>query len=201
MLQEILSYISTLDTSYLYLILFFFAFIENIFPPSPSDVVVIIGATLIASTSVGFVPILVVTSIGSAMGFILMYYVGDIFGEKIIRGGKLKFISKDALNGTHKWFSKYGYYLILANRFLPGTRSVISFFTGIHKLKIGKTFLFALISAFAWDLVIIYAGMELGKNVELIDKYLSAYSTVIILLTAVVIFIFLIRYFLKKRRF
>ncbi len=200
MLQEILNYISTLDTSYLYLILFFFAFIENVFPPSPSDVVVIIGATLIASTSVGFIPILLITSIGSALGFILMYYVGELFGEKIIYSGKLKFISKDALDSTNKWFSKYGYYLILANRFLPGTRSVISFFTGIHKLKIGKTFLFALISAFAWDLVIIFVGMELGKNVELIDKYLSTYSTIIILLTVAAVLIFAIRYFIKKER-
>jgi len=200
MLQEILTYISTLDTSYLYLILFFFAFIENVFPPSPSDVVVIIGATLIASTSAGFIPILLITSIGSALGFILMYFVGDFFGDKIIRGGKIKFISKDALAGTDKWFSKYGYYLILVNRFLPGTRSVISFFTGMHKLKIGKTFLFALISAFAWNLVIIFAGMELGKNVELIDKYLSTYSTIFILLTGLIILIFAARYFIKKRK-
>ena len=200
MLHEILTYISTLDTGYLYLILFFFAFIENIFPPSPSDVVVIIGATLIAGTSAGFVPILLVTSIGSALGFILMYYVGKFFGNKIIRSGKIKFISKDAIDGTDKWFSKYGYYLILANRFLPGTRSVISFFTGIHKLEIGKTFLFALISAFAWNLVIIFAGMELGKNVVLIDKYLSTYSTIIILLTGLIMLIFVAKYFIKKRK-
>ena len=200
MLQEILTYISTLDTGYVYLILFFFAFIENVFPPSPSDVVVIIGATLISSTSAGFIPILLITSIGSALGFILMYLVGNFFGDNILRSGKLKFISPESLVSTSKWFNKYGYYLILVNRFLPGTRSVISFFTGIHKLKVGKTFLFALISAFAWNVVIIFMGMELGKNVALIDKYLSTYSTIIILLTAVVIFIFVVRYFLKKRK-
>ncbi len=200
MLQEILTYISTLDTGYVYLILFFFAFIENVFPPSPSDVVVIIGATLIASTSAGFIPILFITSIGSALGFILMYYVGDFFGKKIIRSGKLKFISNESLDSTNKWFSKYGYYLILANRFLPGTRSVISFFTGIHKLKIGKTFLFALISATAWNIVIIFTGMELGKNVELIDKYLSTYSTIILLLTGLAVIIFAAKYFVKKRK-
>ena len=200
MLQEILTYISTLDTGYVYLILFFFAFIENVFPPSPSDVVVIIGATLISSTSAGFIPILLITSIGSALGFILMYLVGNFFGDNILRSGKLKFISPESLDSTSKWFNKYGYYLILVNRFLPGTRSVISFFTGIHKLKVSKTFLFALISAFAWNVVIIFMGMELGKNVALIDKYLSTYSTIIILLTAVVIFIFVVRYFLKKRK-
>ena len=129
MLEEILSYISSLDISWIYLILFFFSFIENVFPPSPSDVVVIVGASLIASTSIGFLPVLIITSVGSALGFILMYYVGYFLSEKVLRAGKLKFIDENALNKTDQWFAHYGYWIILANRFLPGTRSVISFFS------------------------------------------------------------------------
>jgi membrane protein DedA with SNARE-associated domain len=88
MLEEILLYISSLDTTWIYLILFFFAFIENVFPPSPSDVVVVVGASLIASTSIGFIPVLIITCFGSAIGFILMYYVGYFLFEKILRNGK-----------------------------------------------------------------------------------------------------------------
>ena len=33
------------------------------------------------------------------------------------------------------WFAKYGYWVIFANRFLSGTRSVISLFAGIFKLN------------------------------------------------------------------
>jgi len=200
MLESILNYIGTLDILWVYLILFFFAFIENVFPPSPSDVVVIIGATLISDNSVGFIPVLFITSIGSALGFILMYYVGFIFGEKVIRMGKLKFISQESLDKADEWFSKYGYYLILANRFLPGTRSVISFFTGLHELNVAKTFIYALISAFLWNLVIVTAGMKLGQNVELIDKYLSTYSTIIIGATLAAVLFFVVRYFIKKNQ-
>ncbi|NOX67207.1 MAG: DedA family protein, partial [Chlorobi bacterium] len=53
MLQDTLLYMSSLDPILIYLILFLFAFIENIFPPSPSDVVVVIGASLIATTTMG----------------------------------------------------------------------------------------------------------------------------------------------------
>ncbi len=200
MLESILHYIGTLDILWVYIILFFFAFIENVFPPSPSDVVVIIGATLIADHSVGFIPVLFITSIGSALGFILMYYVGLVFGEKVIRMGKLKFISQESLDKADEWFSKYGYYLILANRFLPGTRSVISFFTGLHELNVVKTFVYALISAFLWNLVIVTVGMKLGQNVELIDQYLSTYSTIIIALTALVVVVLGIRYFIKRKK-
>lgn len=199
MLEEILSYISTVDTGYLYLILFFFAFIENVFPPSPSDVVVVVGASLIASTEMAFIPILIITSIGSAMGFILMYYVGKLFGEKLLRRGKIKFVKKKDLENADKWFAKWGYKLILANRFLPGTRSVISFFSGVHELNVGKTFLYAAISAFLWNVIIIYLGMVVGNNVQVIDYYLSTYSNIIAGITILFFVAVLIRIFWRKK--
>ncbi len=200
MLEEILVYISSLDATWIYFILFFFSFIENVFPPSPSDVVVVVGASLIASTSIEFIPVLFITSIGSALGFILMFFVGYFLSEKVLRSGKLKFVSQDALHKTDEWFSKYGYWIILANRFMPGTRSVISFFSGVHELNVAKTFLFAFISAFFWNLIIIYLGMTLGNNVELIDYYLTTYSNIGIGITILVVGILGVRYILKKKQ-
>ncbi len=199
MLEEILSYMSTVDTSFLYLILFFFSFIENVFPPSPSDVVVVVGASLIASTTMGYLPVLLVTSIGSAFGFILMYYVGKLFGDKVLKSGKIKFLSQEDISKTDLWFSKYGYKLIIANRFLPGTRSVISFFSGMYELDLVKTFIFSSISAFLWNAIIIYFGMTLGNNIELIDHYLNTYATIILTVTVLVVVIFILRFFWKKR--
>lgn len=200
MLEQLFAYLQTLDPVWVYFVLFFFSFIENVFPPAPSDFVVIIGAALIAGTSFGFIPILVITSIGSAMGFILMYYLGKLFGEKILRTGRLKFVDQDSLFRIDNWFRKYGYELIIANRFLPGTRSVISFFSGMHELKITKTFIYSAISAFAWNAVIIYAGMKLGQNIEKIDYYMTAYSNIILSLTLLVIAFFIFRFFYKRRK-
>lgn len=200
MLESTLLYMSNLDPTLIYLILFFFAFIENIFPPSPSDVVVVVGASLIATTSMGFIPVLIITSIGSSLGFMLMYFVGKIFGEKIIRSGKISFITQEGLSNTDIWFNKWGYKLILANRFMPGTRSVISFFTGVYELEVLKTFTLSTISAFAWNLLIIYAGMFLGDNVETIDYYLATYSTIGVAISVVVILYFIVKYFIKKKK-
>lgn len=199
MLESILSYIGSLDPTWIYVVLFFFSFIENVFPPSPSDLVVIVGASLISSTAIGFLPVLLITSIGSALGFILMYYVGFFLSEKILRNRRQKFISQKSLAKIDKWFKKYGYKIILANRFLPGTRSVISFFSGVHELNVKKTFLMALISAFLWNAFIVNLGIVLGNNVARIDYYLTTYSTVIIILTAAVILYFLIRALIKKK--
>lgn len=200
MLQDTILYMSSLDPTLIYLILFLFAFIENVFPPSPSDVVVVIGASLIATTTMGYVPVLFITSFGSSLGFMLMYFVGKIFGEKIIRSGKLSFITQESLSNTDIWFSKWGYKLILANRFLPGTRSVISFFTGVYELDMLKTFVLATISAFAWNAIIIYMGMVVGNNIDVIDYYLSTYSLWGTIITIAVVLFFVIRYFYKKNK-
>ena len=200
MLESILSFMNNLDPFWIYFILFSFSFIENVFPPSPSDVVVVIGATLIATTTIGYFPILVLTSIGSALGFILMFYVGKLFGDNILRKGKIKFIHRDDLEKTNAWFNKYGYKLIVANRFLPGTRSVISFFSGVNRLNVFKTFLYASISAFAWNAIIIYLGFLLWQNVDLIVFYLKTYSNIILAITVIVILFFLIRYFIRRKK-
>ncbi len=191
---------SNLDPTLIYLVLFFFAFIENVFPPSPSDVVVVVGASLIATTSLGYMPVLLVTSFGSSIGYMLMYYVGKMFGEKIIRSGKISFITQESLSNTDIWFNKWGYKLILANRFMPGTRSVISFFTGVYELEVLKTFIYSTISAFAWNALIIYAGMLLGNNVEVIDYYLATYSTVGVIVTVVVVLFFIVKYYIKRKK-
>ncbi len=202
MLEHALQYINQLSPFWILMTLFFFSFIENAFPPSPSDVVVVVGAALIAKQGSGieFIPVLLITSIGSSLGFMLMYYVGELIGEKVLRTGKIKFITPEAINNTDRWFTKYGYKLIIANRFLPGTRSVISFFAGISELKALKTFFFASISAFAWNVLIIFAGMQLGDNVRRIDYYLNTYSSVVLVITVIVIIFFAVKYLLPKLR-
>lgn len=200
MLQQIINYISTLDPQLIYVVLFFFAFIENIIPPSPSDLVVLVGATLISKSTLGFIPILLLTSFGSAIGFIVMYLIGDFFGEKMLRSGKFKFIKKESLEKADVFFHRYGYNIILINRFLPGTRAVVSFFSGVHKLKPTRTFIFAAISSFIWNALLIFLGIQLGYNLQLVDKYLSEYSQIILAVTVLLIIFFAVRYWIKKKK-
>jgi membrane protein DedA with SNARE-associated domain len=200
MLQQIISYISTLDPALIYVVLFFFSFIENIFPPSPSDFVVLVGATLIANSTLGFIPILLLTSVGSALGFIVMYLIGEFLGEKLLRSGKFKFIKQESLDKADRFFHKYGYNIILINRFLPGTRAVVSFFSGVHKLKPMRTFIYAAVSSFIWNAILIFLGIQLGNNIELVDKYLSDYSQIILTITGLIIIIVLVRFWMKKKK-
>ncbi len=200
MFENILSDISRLTPFWLYVVLFFFSFIENVFPPSPSDFVIVVGGSLIGTGSIHFIPTLLVTTLGSVLGFMTLFFIGLFLDKKVLHTGKIKFISVKNLDKVENWFNRYGYGIILGNRFLPGTRSVISFFSGMSRLSIRKTINYSAISALVWNAVIIYLGIIFGHNVELVDKYLSTYSNIVLAITGLVILIFVIRFFIRKRR-
>ncbi len=200
MIEDVLKQLSSLPVFWIYISLFFFSFIENVFPPSPSDLVVVIGGSIVSQGAIHFIPTLIVTTLGSLLGFMTLYFVGSQLDKKIIRAGKIKYISVKALDKAENWFNKYGYFVILINRFLPGTRSVISLFSGLSGLAVKRTILLAGISAFVWNSIIIYLGMLFGDNVEAVDGYLTSYSNIVLILTGVAAVIALIMYFIKKRR-
>jgi membrane protein DedA with SNARE-associated domain len=200
MFENILSDISRLTPFWIYIALFFFSFIENVFPPSPSDFVVIVGGSLIGTGTIHFLPALFLTTIGSVLGFMTLFLIGSLLDKRVLHAGKIKFISLEGLDKVENWFNHYGYGIILANRFLPGTRSVISFFAGMSRLEIKKTIIYCALSAFIWNSLIIYLGFIFGHNVELVDKYLSTYSNIVLALTGLVLLIFIIRFFYRKKR-
>ncbi len=200
MFEDILARIGTFSPLWIYITLFFFAFIENVFPPSPSDVVTVVGGSLIGTGSINFLFALAFSTLGSILGFILMFYIGSTIDKKIIHSSKIKFIPLESLDKVETWFRKYGYFVVVANRFMPGTRAVISFFAGISNLDPKKTVILCFISALLWNAVMLYLGFIFGDNVHAVDEYLTTYSNIVIAGTVVVILFFIVRIFFRKRK-
>jgi len=200
MFEDILNNISSFTPFWVYVTLFFFAFVENVFPPSPSDLVVVIGGSLVSTGVISFIPTLLLTTIGSVVGFMILFYFGSTVDRKVVHSGKYKYIPVAAIEKVELWFKKYGYYVIIANRFMPGTRSVISFFAGMSSLNVKKTLLLAAIGALVWNAIIIYLGYVFGNNVEVVDKYLSTYSNIAISITVVVVIILVVKFYLSRKK-
>ena len=200
MFEEIVKNISNLTPFWIYVSLFGFSYIENVFPPSPSDLVVIIGGTLISNGTISFIPTLILTSLGSVLGFLTLYFIGKQVDKKLIRAGKVKYISLEALEKAEAWFNKYGYFIILINRYLPGTRSVISFFAGLSELLLKKTAILAFVSAITWNALIIWMGIIFFDNVEFVDNMLATYSTIVLVIITSAVIFFVVRYFIKKKK-
>ena len=123
---------------------------------------------------------LLFATLGSILGFMMMFYIGSTVDKKVIQSGRFKYIPVNSIDKVETWFRKYGYLVIVANRFMPGTRAVIS--------------------AFAWNVIMLYLGYIFGDNVEMVDQYLTTYSNIVIAVTAAVILFFVVRFFFRKRK-
>lgn len=174
----------------------FITFLENIFPPSPSDVLLVFMGTLVSVGTVSFIPLMLMASLGSTLGFLVMYFLGLKFESRIINSNKLSFVTKETLEKPEKWFQKYGYYIIVANRFLSGTRAVISFFAGMSKLNLTKTTLLSAISAMVWNSVLIYLGIAFADNLDVVKEYITLYGKIVFPILIIIIAVLALKYFL-----
>ena len=141
--QNIVDWINVVPPIGIYLIFFGIAYLENLIPPMPGDVIVAFGGYLAAEGTVSFMLLFVVTVFASVIGFMNMYWFGKKWGSQIEENPKghllLKFIDYKYFQKGKKWMNKWGQWVVFGNRFLAGTRSVISLTTGMSGLKVSYT--------------------------------------------------------------
>jgi membrane protein DedA with SNARE-associated domain len=182
-----------------YILIFFVSYIENIFPPSPSDLLIVFAGSLIGLGHGGFVEVLLAATLGSTAGFLTMYKVGLWFGRRVLDEGKLAFLPRGAIQKIEGWFARYGYWIIVGNRFLAGTRAVVSFFAGLSELNLTKTLVLSFLSSLAWNCILVSSGYALGNNWREIGLYLSVYwqaATAVLILVSLGLIIY---FYLKQQ--
>lgn len=178
-MEDLILSLKDLSPWMVYAAVFGMAFIENLFPPSPSDLAIVFGGSLAALGEVSFAWVLVAATAGSTTGFVAMYGIGAWSGRRILERGRISFLPVEAVRKAEAWFARHGLWLIVANRFLAGTRAVVSFFAGMSHLPLPLTTLLCFVSALAWNAILVGAGYALGQNWERIGFYLTTYSQVI----------------------
>ena len=198
-MDTIIAHLQTLSPALVCATVFSIAFIENVFPPSPSDLIIVFGGSLVGIGRVGFIEILLWSTAGSTLGFVVMYKIGDWFGERILSQGKIKFIPAESVRKVDAWFRRYGFWLIVANRFLAGTRAVVSFFAGMAELRLLHTIVLCALSALIWNAFLITGGYYLGNNWREIGGYLGTYSEAVTGLIVVLALILTARYLYRRK--
>ncbi|MBO0723619.1 MAG: DedA family protein [Blastocatellia bacterium] len=180
-------------------LMFLIAYIENIFPPSPSDVLLVFTGTLIGIGTIDFAPSLIMASLGSTLGFMTAYFVGRYFEQRVISGRIGRFLPVSAIHQIERLFSRYGYGVIVANRFLAGTRAIVSVFAGMSKMNISVTTLLCAVSATLWNAILLYLGMVFAKNWRTAAEYLRLYSKVMSIAFGGAVILLLLLYFRRRR--
>ncbi len=184
-----------------YLILMVSAIVENIFPPIPGDTVTVFGAYFVSKGKLGFWGVYVSTTVGSVIGFFIMYLLGLKLGTRLLNARwTKKTFSAEKIKKVEYWFTKYGYWVVAANRFLSGTRSVVSIFAGFFGLRWQLVLLYSFISAAIWNGLLIYGGYLVGVNWQKITGLLKQYNQIVLIITAAVIVSYLFYRFMIKNK-
>ena len=201
--QEMVQLINSLPPTSIYVVFFLVAYFENIVPPIPGDVLVAFGGYLAAEAVLGFVPILVLTTVASVIGFMSMYWIGSRWGvqiqQKKSRFWLLRFIPLEYLNKVRNWMQRWGMGVVAANRFLPGTRSVISITAGLSHTAITPTIIYSTISSILWNGILLGFGWVVHENWRLIGEYLSVYGKIILSIIGIIILFKLGTHYYKKK--
>lgn len=174
--ESLLTWFLSLDPVWIYASAGAIAFTENIFPPFPSDVIVVAAGSLAAAGRVDPIILLLTTTAGSTIGFMAMFAIGAWIGEHILQNRKVSFIPAEQVQKVERWFQRWGYGVVVANRFLAGTRAVVSFFAGMAELSLIRSSLLSFVSALCWNAILVYTGRALGSNWRDITLYLEAYG-------------------------
>jgi membrane protein DedA with SNARE-associated domain len=175
-MESIVEFLMHLDPWAVYAVVAGVAFIENVFPPFPSDVLVVAAGSLVGLGRVDPIMLVLVTTVGSTAGFMVMYGIGHWIGGHLLETGKIKFLPPEQVRRVEGWFQQYGYGVVVANRFLAGTRAVVSFFAGMSRLPMAICVGLSFASAAVWNFLLVEAGSALGSNWERIVLYLDAYG-------------------------
>ena len=176
MFEEFMNSVTEMNTAWLYGMLLLAAYMENVVPPIPGDSVVIFGAYLVGLGKIEFLPSLMITTIGSVTGFMTFYAIGRYGGREYFENKKFKWFDKERMNKVEDWIQKKGLWIILTNRFLAGTRSVVSIFAGFARLGWIKVTVLAFISSLVWNGILITAGYYAGKNWSYVESMLQNYN-------------------------
>lgn len=202
--DKLIELLLPMNDAVLYVFLFISAIIENIFPPIPGDTITAFGAFLVGVGRLNYFWVYFSTTAGSVVGFILLFLLAKYFGRKFFHDKNYKHFSIEKIEKTEIWIQRYGYWIILANRFLPGIRSVISVVSGISELNTCKVIILSFVSASLWNLIWIHTGFLLGCNwgtvKERFTKIMIDYNIIAAITMILIVAIIIIRRYKKRKR-
>jgi membrane protein DedA with SNARE-associated domain len=187
MLEWITSHAASLSPAWFYTILALSAFVENIVPPIPGDTVTVFAAYIVGRTQQGFLGVLLSTTAGSTIGFMTLYALGRWIPKDFFVRRDFRFLPASSFLAAEEWFQNHGYWIVLANRFLSGFRSVISIVCGVYRLPWPRVLVLSFLACAAWNLLLIYAGYTLGANWKAIDRILGDYSRLMLALAVLLV--------------
>ncbi|MBG6055814.1 membrane protein DedA with SNARE-associated domain [Salinibacterium sp. CAN_S4] len=152
-----------------------FTFIETVFPPIPSEVILPLAGVLAQQGRLNMALIIVTSTLGAYLGSLVLYALGAKLGvERSIRWlSKLPLVDREDFEKATDWFTRHGRPAVFFGRFIPGIRSLISIPAGAAGMPLLTFTIFTVAGSAIWNGLLIGLGAALGTQYHLIDEYSS----------------------------
>lgn len=180
-----LDWIVNTINSFGYLGIALLMFLENLFPPMPSEIIMPLAGFTATQGQLNFAFVVLAGTVGTELGGLLWYYIGRTLGEKRLkkfadRYGKWLTLSSKEIEKSQKWFDRHGGKAVFLGRLIPGIRTLISVPAGIDRMNLMLFLLYSTIGSTLWVGALTYAGFLLGQNYQLVEKILGPISGLVI---------------------
>ncbi|WAP68099.1 DedA family protein [Jiella pelagia] len=161
-------------------------FLENIFPPIPSELIMPLAGYQSTQGSMSIVAVIVSGTIGSLLGIIPWYYAGHYLGERRMkrlaaRHGRWLTLSPEDVDKANAWFRRRGAAAVLFGRLVPTVRTLISVPAGVAHMPLATFLIYSAIGSAIWTTFLAMLGFLLGQQYEMVEGYMGPVSNAIII--------------------
>lgn len=155
-----------------YLILFLIIFCETglvVTPFLPGDSLLFGVGALAAGSSLNVGWLFILLSIAAIVGDAVNYWIGYKIGSKLLQREDSRFIKKEYIDRTHRFYEKYGGKTIIFARFVPIIRTFAPFVAGIGRMSYWHFAVYNVVGGLVWISSFLYAGYFFG-NIPVVKK-------------------------------
>lgn len=166
-------------------------FLENVFPPIPSEVIMPLAGFTAGEGKLDIVLVVITGSVGSLAGALLWYYIGRWVGHERLRRfasryGRLLTVEPRELDRAFAWFREHGGKAVFIGRLLPAVRTFISVPAGIFDMPLGRFLIWSGVGTVLWSGGLALAGYLLGEQHDEIQAWMNPVSYGVIGLLVVI---------------
>ena len=185
--------------------IFLLMLLDSTVVPVPSELVVAPAAYHAASGGLNVFLVVLVATIGAAVGASINYVVALYVGRPVVykfansKWGKMCLLNQEKVEKSERYFDKHGIVATLTGRLIPGIRHLISIPAGLARMNYWKFLLYTVIGAGVWHSILAALGWYLHAVVpeDELDATIEKYNHYIVL-GIIAIVVLVIAYFVVK---